>query len=165
MPVIYRASANDADFAGTIAQANFVYLSGGKPDYLYRTLADSLAWKAILKVLAKGGLLAGCSAGAMILGEKLFGFPAWKAGFNFLPGTIVIPHYDEIPKSLVASIRLLAGKDLTILGVEANTALLQKGDEYEVIGSGGVTVWSGAGNHRHTQGAMPYWHTSARNSA
>ncbi len=159
LPVVDRASANDAGLARMIAQANFVYLSGGRPNYLYQTLADSLAWEAILEVLAKGGLLAGCSAGAMILGEKLFGFPGWKwkDGFNFLPGTIVVPHYDEIPEGIVAPIRLFAGKDLTILGIEANTALLQKGKEYEVVGSGGVTVWNGAGKTRYTQGPMPYW--------
>lgn len=159
LPVIDRASANDGGLTRMIAQASFVYLSGGKPDYLYQTLAGSLAWEAILEVLAKGGILAGCSAGAMILGEKLFGFPGWKwqSGFNFLPGSIVVPHYNEIPQSLIAPIRLFAGKDLTILGIEANTALLQKGEEYEVVGSGGVTVWNGAGKIRHTQGSMPYW--------
>jgi cyanophycinase len=162
LPVIDRASANNADFARMIAESNFVYLSGGKPDYLHQTLAGSLAWEAVLEVLDKGGVLAGCSAGAMILGEKLFGFPGWKwkDGFNFLPGTIVVPHYDEIPESFIAPIRLFAGKDLTILGIEANTALLQKGEEVEVVGSGGVTVWNGAGKIRYVRGSMPYWHSN-----
>lgn len=162
LPVIDRASANDAGLAGMIGGANFVYLSGGKPDYLHQTLAGSLAWEAILAVLAKGGILAGCSAGAMILGEKLFGFPGWKwqDGFSFLPGTIVVPHFDEIPQSLIAPIRLFAGKKLTIVGIEANTALLQKAEAYEVVGSGGVTVWNGAGKTRYTRGPMPDWRKS-----
>ncbi len=103
VPVIDRASADDPDLAAAIAGANFVYLSGGKPDYLYQTLAGSLAWEAIRSVLADGGLLAGCSAGAMILGEKFFGFPGWKSGFNFLPGATIIPHYDEIPQAMIRS--------------------------------------------------------------
>ena len=106
-----------------------------------------------------GGLLTGCSAGAMILGEEFFGFPGWKwqAGFKFLPETIVVPHYNEIPESLIAPMRFMLGKELTILGVEGNTALVQKGEEYEVVGSGGVIVWNGAGKTRHTRGPMPYW--------
>ena len=122
VPVIDRASANNPALAAVIAGANFVYLSGGKPDYLYRTLAGSLAWEAIQAVLAGGGLLAGCSAGAMILGEKFFGFPGWKHGFNFLPGATILPHFDEIPQAMIRSLRALTGKDTVLLGIEGNTA-------------------------------------------
>ena len=105
VPVVDRACANDPALAAVIAGANFVYLSGGKPDYLYQTLAGSLAWGAIQAVLAGGGLLAGCSAGAMILGEKFFGFPGWKRGFGFLPGATILPHFDEIPQAMIRSLR------------------------------------------------------------
>ena len=75
MPVIDRASADDPNLAAAIAGANFVYLSGGKPDYLYRTLAGSLAWEAIQAVLAGGGLLAGCSAGRDDPGREVLRVP------------------------------------------------------------------------------------------
>ena len=157
VPVIDRASADDPTLAAAIAGANFIYLSGGKPDYLYRTLAGSLAWEAIQTVLAGGGLLAGCSAGAMILGEKFFGFPGWKPGFNFLPGATVLPHFDEIPLTMIRSLRALTGKDTILLGIEGNTALVGSGKQYEVVGSGGVTVWSRASKTRYTRGPLPYW--------
>ena len=155
LPVIDRASANDKGLADAIAAANLVYLSGGKPDYLYRTLEGSLAWEAILFVLASGGLLAGCSAGAMILGQKFYGFPGLKSGFNFLPGVTVLPHYDEIPESMIKPVRLLTGNNLTMLGIEGNTALVQCGEQYEVVGSGGITVWNRRGKTRYTQGPLP----------
>lgn len=155
LPVIDRESADDPRLADRIAGANFVYLSGGKPDYLFAALRDTRTWKAILTVLERGGLLAGCSAGAMIQGEKFFGFPGWKSGFKLLPGKTIIPHYDEIPESVMAPMRLLAGKSLTILGIEANTALLKTSGRYEVLGSGGVTVWNKAGKARYTQGVLP----------
>ena len=155
LPIVDRASAGHAGLAHVIAGANFVYLSGGKPDYLYRTLTGSLAWDAILVVLAAGGVLAGCSAGAMILGEKFFGFPGWKKGFNFLPGMTVIPHYDEIPEAMLAPIHLVAGKDLTVLGIDGNTALVRNGEDYEVLGHGGVTVWNRTGKVRYTRGPLP----------
>ena len=44
VPVIDWASANDVFFAQRISGANFVYLSGGKPTYLFKTLQGSLAW-------------------------------------------------------------------------------------------------------------------------
>lgn len=157
LPVIDRASADDPGLAAAVAAANFVYLSGGKPDYLHRTLDGSLVWQAILGVLERGGLLAGCSAGAMILGEKFFGFPGWKLGFAFLPGATIIPHFDELPQRMLRPMRRIAGKDLTILGIEGNTALVQTGNGYEVLGSGGVTVWNQAGQTRYTAGPLPAW--------
>ena len=153
-PVIDRSSAEDSALAAEIAGANFVYLSGGDPGYLYRTLAGSRAWEAILSVLAGGGILAGCSAGAMVLAENIIGFPRLGAGFNFLPGVTVMPHFDEIPGAMTWITRLLAGRRLTLVGIEGNTALVQDGDRYEVLGGGGVTVWNMAGKIRYTRGLL-----------
>jgi cyanophycinase len=157
LPVIDRQSANDADLADRVIEANFVYLSGGNPGYLHSSLAGTLAWQAILSVLADGGILAGCSAGAMVLGGKVFGFPGWKSGFNLLPGSTVIPHYDEIPRWLVNLLRLLVGRRTTVLGIEGNTALVKDGDTYEVLGSGGVTVWTRRRKFRYTDGQHLTW--------
>ncbi len=157
VPVIDRDTAHDPALVATIVGANFIYLSGGKPDYLHQTLAGTPTWEAILTVLAGGGLLAGCSAGAMILGEKFFGFPGWKPGFNFLPSATVIPHFDEIPEALLKSMRLLAGKGLTVLGIDGYTALVRTDAQYEVLGRGGVTVWNRTGKTRYPSGSLPAW--------
>jgi len=159
LPVVDPASANDPALAGAVSEANFVYLSGGHPDYLYRTLAGSLVWKAILSVLEKGGLIAGCSAGAMVLGEALFGIPPQRrsSGFRLLPGAMVIPHYDEIPRWISTLLHYWAGRGLTTVGIEANTALSENDGRMEVLGSGGVTIWNRAGEKRYTQGSLPSW--------
>jgi cyanophycinase len=161
LPVVDRAGANDPALAGLVAEANFVYLSGGKPSYLFATLEGSLVWEAILAVLRRGGLLAGCSAGAMILGEAFFGFTSRSRnqGFRLLLGATVIPHYDEIPGWMIAPIRRWTSQGLTLLGIEANTALFRNDMQMEVLGSGGVTVWNKAGKTRYTQGAVPDWIT------
>ncbi len=161
LPVVDRASANDPALAGLVSDANFVYLSGGKPNYLFATLEGSLVWKSILAVLEKGGLLAGCSAGAMIMGEAFFGFSsqARSQGFRLLPGATVIPHYDEIPEWVVAPVRGWISHGLTLIGIEANTALFQNGKQMEVLGSGGVTVWNKAGKTRYPQGPVPDWNS------
>ena len=155
LPVIDKESANDPAFAKAIAAAKFVYLSGGKPDYLYNTLAGSLVWNAILEVLSDGGILAGCSAGAMVMGEKFYGFPGWKSGFNFLPGATVIPHFDEIPQSIIKPLHLRTRNDLIMLGIEGNTALVQCGNQYEVVGRGGIHVWKKRGRTRYASGLLP----------
>jgi cyanophycinase-like exopeptidase len=63
--------ADDPALVARIAAANVVYLSGGKPGFLLNTLRGSHAWDAVHEVYARDRGLAGCSAGAMILGAKL----------------------------------------------------------------------------------------------
>ena len=67
-----HADANDTGIVSQLAAANFVYFSGGKPRYLLETLQGTAAWQTILDMFARGGIIAGCSAGAMALGAALF---------------------------------------------------------------------------------------------
>ena len=152
LPLIDRPSANDPENVEHIRQANFIYLSGGKPDYLYRTFANSLAWEAILEVISKGGVLAGCSAGAMVMGGHIPGFPGVKPAFGLVPGVVIMPHFDEIPGVMVNALRLLVRDNQTLLGIEGNTALVGEQDGYQVVGSGGVVVWNQRGKKRFTHG-------------
>jgi cyanophycinase len=157
LPVIDQPSANDPELVERIQQANFIYFSGGKPDYLYRTLSDSLAWAAIMELLKQGGVVAGCSAGAMIMGAHIPGFPRSKAGFGLLPGTLIMPHFDEIPSSMVKTLRLMVRNEDTLLGIEGNTALVGEEDGYQVVGSGGVVVWNQKEKKRYTHGQSVRW--------
>jgi cyanophycinase len=157
LPVVDQSSANDPVLAKRIQQANFIYLSGGKPDYLYRTLADSLVWAAIMEVFKNGGVVAGCSAGAMIMGGRIPGLPRSKPAFGLLPGTIIMPHFDEIPSSIISTLRILIRDEYTLLGIEGNTALVGSDHDYQVVGSGGVVVWNQREKRRYTQGEPVSW--------
>lgn len=157
--VIDRATAEDEAMADRIRRANFVYLSGGHPDYLYRTLADSRAWKAITSVLNAGGVVAGCSAGAMIFGEKILGFRAMRLstpGFNYLPGSVIMPHFDEIPATFASLAHAALPRSLTLVGIEGNTALVVTPAERRVAGLGGVTLWGQGGKRRLTHANPPF---------
>ena len=65
-----RAACFDPALAERVRAANLVYFSGGKPDYLYNTLAESPVWAAVRAVLERGGVVAGCSAGVLFKVEK-----------------------------------------------------------------------------------------------
>jgi cyanophycinase len=157
LPVIDRSSANDPCFVERIRQANFIYLSGGKPDYLYCTLAKSLAWAAVMEVSKNGGVVAGCSAGAMIMGERIPGFPRSKRAFGLLPGTVIMPHFDEIPNAAINTLHLWVRGKYTLLGIEGNTALFGSDAGYQVVGSGGVVVWNQRGKTRYNHGQPVIW--------
>jgi len=149
-----RTSANDPSLAERIASADVVYLSGGKPSYLHATLESSLAWQAITDVVVRGGLLVGCSAGAMVQGDRFAGLPRPHGGFGLWPGLQIVPHFDEIPSPIVSAIRLLVGKKLTLIGVNANTALVEVDGTYRVIGDQ-VTVWTATQKTDYGPGELP----------
>ena len=148
------ASANDPDLAERIAAADFVYLSGGKPAYLYDTLVGTRAWAAITSVLDRGGLLAGCSAGAMIQGEVFAGAPRSHGGFGLWPRCNIIPHFDEIPGPVVSGMRLAVGRDRTVIGVDGNTALVNVDGTYRVVGRR-VTIWTRSEREEFGPGEVP----------
>jgi cyanophycinase len=152
VPIINRSDAENPELAGRVRLANFVYLSGGKPNYLLQTLKDSLVWQAILSVLDNGGIVAGCSAGAMIFGEKIASSPLnWLLdyGFGLLSSVFIIPHYDEIP-SLIKGGLPYVNRSLSLVGIDGNTALVCSASECRVIGSGYVSVSTTGGTIRYS---------------
>ena len=68
--VVDRSDAHDERLAARVSASNFVYMSGGRPTYLRACLGGTPLLRAIYQVMESGGVVAGCSAGAMIWGEK-----------------------------------------------------------------------------------------------
>jgi len=62
-----RADAADPAVAGAVEGAGLVYLSGGDPHHLARTIEATPLWSAIRSAWEKGTAIGGCSAGAMAL--------------------------------------------------------------------------------------------------
>jgi cyanophycinase len=155
-----RAAAGDLEHAQALGEADLVYFSGGKPDYLLRALRDTPCWEAILAAHARGGVLAGCSAGAMVLaarqpelrGGKL-PFPLrWQPALGVVDGIAVIPHYDRFPEPFAALAALGAPNGLAIVGIDEDTALIGRDGSWQVQGRGRVTVWRGRDRARHRAG-------------
>ena len=67
IPVLNADDANRADLAALIDDVGLIYLSGGNPGYIAKSLRNSLVWDAIVRAWLNGAALAGCSAGAMVL--------------------------------------------------------------------------------------------------
>ncbi len=152
--LLSRQEATSTELAQRIAAANLIYLSGGKPAYLVNTLRDTVCWQAIRTVFEQGGVVAGCSAGAMALAGALPGFGLFRPlppALGLAPNLVVIPHFDEIPGWLSGLARFSANRKLkAVIGVEGSTALVGEGatQSWRVVGSGGVTVFSPQG-HKH----------------
>ena len=158
VPVITRQDAQDNGLAEQVRQAEFVYLSGGRPDYLFGVLRDSLVWQAIQDVLERGGILAGCSAGAMIMGAKIPGFPRARPAFNLLPENVmIVPHFDEIPGLLVRFVWLLTSSRMRFVGIPGSTALVVQDSQGKVLGKGSVELWGKEGRRTLRPGEVVHW--------
>jgi cyanophycinase len=154
--LLNRADAENADVAARLAAANFIYFSGGKPRYLLETLQGTASWQAILNVFAAGGIVAGCSAGAMVLGGEVFDFPqVWRTipALGLVPGIAVIPHFDELPSWLAGTIARSKHK-VTVIGIDGATALVGSDVQWFVYGRGDVTVFTKNGKQQYTEGEV-----------
>lgn len=164
VPVLIRdrASADDPLSAAAISEANLVYFSGGKPGHLLALLRDSAAGSALREAHARGAVIAGCSAGAMVLGghqlrvggRRFLQLPvSWEDGLGLVPNVIILPHYDAIPETLVAPVVLAAPAGAIVVGIDEETALIGRDGTWQAQGRGRVTVWRGRHRERHRAGS------------
>ncbi len=156
-----HAACDQAELAGRVGAADLVYFSGGKPDYLYNTLQGTALWAAVQVVLARRGVLAGCSAGAMIMGAYVpefgsrLGVPSvkgWQAAFALIPNAVVIPHYNEFPEIMVNAVFGHRPFGTYIVGIDAHTALVGSGGQWQVMGRGRVTLRRDGATSRYSGG-------------
>lgn len=160
LPIIDKISANDEQFVSKLENADLIYFSGGNPAYLYQTMRGSRAWTAMQKAWGSGAVYAGCSAGAMILANRIPSFRLFNTleGFGLVPAQFILPHFDAVPvmfKPLVSALKTQLKKGERLLGIDENTALIgQLGGEWKVMGQGKVHVFMRDGkktyNHEQT---------------
>src|SRR3989304_3998412 len=65
-----RGGAQDPANVQAIGEADLVYLSGGQPDFLYDALAGTAVERAVHEAHARGAVVVGCSAGAIVLAAR-----------------------------------------------------------------------------------------------
>lgn len=142
--IIDRESADDPQWEPDLEDADLIYFSGGNPMYLYETMQGSRAWIAAQKAWSRGAVYAGCSAGAMILAQKVPNFRAAgltaQDAFQLISATFVIPHFDRMRglwSAYLFGVRRQLKNDQFILGVDEDTALVGKlNGNWQVMGQG-----------------------------
>jgi cyanophycinase len=157
-----RAGAEDRAAAQAIDEADLIYLSGGKPSYLMDVLDGTAVGRALAIAHERGSVLAGCSAGAMVLAGHAFDFRIrlmpwplrWRPGLGFVSGAAVIPHYDLWPEPMTALIALQAPRGSHVLGIDEETAVVGSGGAWQVHGRSRVTVWHGRRRERYRAGEI-----------
>jgi cyanophycinase-like exopeptidase len=126
-----RGQADDPEIADQVKGAGLIYLSGGSPALLADVLRDTALWRAIVAQWQGGAALAGCSAGAMVMGDWVpdLRHPSGgdRPGLGLLPGLRVLPHFDKMlgrMPDMLTRMMLRTPEGVTMVGIDELTALV-----------------------------------------
>lgn len=141
-----RKVADSEEFVKPLAEATGVWFSGGAQSRITEAYLDTRAEKEFRKVLERGGVVGGTSAGAAIMSDPMItgGNPEAKTGrgFGFLPGIIVDQHFharkrQDRLKGVLEKFPRLAG-----LGIDEGTAAVVKDGKIEILGDSMATLYT-----------------------
>lgn len=144
LDVLRRGDAIDPDKAAVVRQARFVYLSGGSPLHLRSVLKETPVWEALRAAWGDGAVVAGSSAGAMVLCDPMIDprGGAFTVGLGLVASLAVLAHAE--PDVVGAHHRTfeLAGSGLPVAAVPERTALVRDPDgTWRAEGTGQVRIF------------------------
>ena len=146
LPLTDRVSAASPEIVQSLRDAKLIYLLGGFPIYLGKTLNGSPAWDAVLDAYAHGAVIGGSSAGAMVLCQFLYDPESGEPleGLGLVRNALVLPHHNTFGKGWAH--RLLPQlPGVSLLGIDEMTGLLDDGhgENWSVLGAGTATIYQG----------------------
>ncbi len=147
--LIDKASANDPKIAARISHSRLIYMLGGFTGYLGETLANSASYRAMLTAYEAGAVIAGSSAGAMVMCQYYSdpGKGQIVEGLGFLPNTCVLPHHNTFGKGWAQRLTKQL-PNAVLLGIDERTGMLDDSSStrktaWHVYGQGAVTLYRG----------------------
>ena len=145
-----RSKANSAEFVAPLKQATFVFIDGGRQWRLADAYLGTRVERELRNVLKRGGVIAGSSAGASILGSYLVrGDPksaevmmakGHERGFGFIPNCAIDQHVSERHRERDMEPVVATHPDLLGIGIDPNTIIVAHEGQFEVLGNGRVTI-------------------------
>jgi cyanophycinase len=148
-----RARADSDDFVEPLRRADAVWFGGGRQWRLVDAYANTRTQRELEGVLKRGGVIGGSSAGATIQGSYLVRGAregnhimmarGYEEGFGYVKNVAIDQHLltrhreDDLVPVIDAHPGLLG------IGLDDPTAVVVRGDTFEVIGRGRVGVYDG----------------------
>ena len=144
--------ADTEAFVKDLREADAVWFNGGRQWNIVDSYANTLTYKEFHKVLERGGVIAGSSAGATIQGEYLVRGdtsgpnvmmtqePNHQEAFKFLRNVAIDQHINTRNRwdDLIAVIQKFP--KMLGIGLSEGTAIIVKQDTFEVMGKWKVAV-------------------------
>ena len=144
LAVLNRRDAEADQHVAAMRVAKFVYIAGGSPLHLRSVLKASKVWDALLETWREGAVVAGSSAGAMVLTDPMVDprGGALTVGLGMVEQLAVVPHFGHENAEKVHRSIALAAPGLPVVGVPERTALIRERDgSWRQAGVGTVEVF------------------------
>jgi cyanophycinase len=139
-----RARANDPEFVKPLREATGVWMGGGDQSRLVGVYRGTAVERELQKVLARGGVIGGTSAGASVMSSVMIlgGNPLPKVGtgFGFLSGVVIDQHFQNRKRLNRLLNVLTAHPECLGLGIDEQTAVVVRGRTLTVLGNANVRV-------------------------
>ena len=139
-----RDVANSEAFVAPLKEATAVWIGGGSQSRLSEAYQGTAVEKELIALVARGGVVAGTSAGAAIQTKVMIAhsnpIPVIKTGLDLLPGAIVDQHFlarNRMNRLLYA---IQEYPKLVGVGIDEATAIEAHGEECRVLGNSFVVV-------------------------
>ncbi len=153
--IVDRAESSAPEKLNLLDDARGVFFSGGDQLRISSQIGDTAVEMRIKEIYKNGGVIAGTSAGASAMGEiMLIRGPGAEShrigdihiapGLGLLRDVIIDQHFAE--RGRIGRLLGAVAQNPRILGIgiDEDTAMVVKGREFTVIGSGAIYIVDGA---------------------
>jgi cyanophycinase len=148
-----RAVADSEAFVTPLTTAKIVWFVGGRQWRLVDSYLHTRTQREVEKVLERGGVVAGSSAGASIIADYMVRgarennyvmmAPGYEEGFGLIKGVAIDQHMltrnrqDDLEDVIAKHPELLG------IGLDESTAIVVRGQEFEVVGASKIAIHDG----------------------
>mgnify|MGYP005850674099 CR=1 FL=1 len=134
-----------------VQEATGIFFTGGDQSRIVEFIQGTTLDKVIHQRHEQGAVIGGTSAGAammpdqMIVGGASVSNPSVDSvsmgpGMGFLPGIVIDQHFAQRGRLGRLLAALVLQPAVLGLGIDEDTGIIVKGDEFEVVGQGAITV-------------------------
>lgn len=148
-----RKVADSEAFVKPLTAARIVWFVGGRQWRLVDSYAHTRTQREIENVLARGGVVAGSSAGASIISSYMVRgarennyimmAPGYEEGFGLIKGVAIDQHM--LTRNRQDDLEEVVAKHPDVLGIglDEGTAIVVQGQEFEVVGASKIAIHDG----------------------
>jgi len=148
-----RKVADSEEFVRPITAARAVWFPGGRQWRLVESYLHTRTQREVERVLERGGVVGGSSAGASILGSYMVRgahennfimmAPGYEEGFGLIKGVAIDQHM--LTRNRQDDLEEVVAKHPEILGIgiDESTAIIVRGQQFEIAGASKVAIHDG----------------------
>jgi cyanophycinase len=148
-----RKVADSEDFVRPITTARAVWFPGGRQWRLVDSYLHTRTQREVERVLERGGVVGGSSAGASILSSYMVRgahennyimmAPGYEEGFGLISGVAIDQHM--LTRNRQDDLEEVVAKHPDVLGIglDESTAIIVRGQQFEVTGASKVAIHDG----------------------